>query len=427
MSPDAPRRRAHALASTTGREEPDEGEERRVLTPTALLRAGAPVRGTGPAPDRSGDAPPTDGPVVDAAETGPSSWTAPEATGAPAPLVVSVGEIPGLSPRRRRGDGGEVPGADVDLVNRLPRTGPDASWPTVAAWLRAGRTATTRRSRLADTAAFVRWLEPTAPGAGLWRVTEDMLAAYADELGTATGAAARLNRGGRPLAPATVARRLSHLSSLYRYAARRHVIAHNPTEHLERPEVSRDGATPALTRAEASALLDGARAIAARYPADAAAVALLAGIGLRAAELENLTADRIGTESGHTVVRFRVKGGKTVRVPLAPEVRVLLEPLLEARGGGPLLLREDGRTFDRWRQTTALRRAARAAGIDVARLTPHVLRATAATLLLDAGAPVEQVQQLLGHASPVTTQRYDRGTARLAGHAAYRLTALLND
>ncbi|MER5326572.1 tyrosine-type recombinase/integrase [Streptosporangium roseum] len=56
--------------------------------------------------------------------------------------------------------------------------------------------------------------------------------------------------------------------------------------------------------------------------------------------------------------------------------------------------------------TTALRRAATAAGVDHARLTPHTARATAATAALDAGVPLADVQELLGHASPVTTQRY---------------------
>ncbi|MFF5260058.1 tyrosine-type recombinase/integrase [Actinomadura viridis] len=65
------------------------------------------------------------------------------------------------------------------------------------------------------------------------------------------------------------------------------------------------------------------------------------------------------------------------------------------------------------------RSVARAASVDPTGLTPHVLRATAATLLLDAGTPVELVQALLGHASPVTTKRYDRGTRKLDGHAAY--------
>ncbi|WP_336209577.1 hypothetical protein [Nonomuraea sp. LPB2021202275-12-8] len=93
----------------------------------------------------------------------------------PAPLVDLVGDIAGLRPRRRRRDGGEVPGADVDLIDELPRNddepipGQRASWPTVAAWLRAGKSAATRRDRLADLAKFVRWWARTAPGAGLWQ------------------------------------------------------------------------------------------------------------------------------------------------------------------------------------------------------------------------------------------------------------------
>ncbi|MFB4271437.1 tyrosine-type recombinase/integrase [Nonomuraea sp. GTA35] len=63
--------------------------------------------------------------------------------------------------------------------------------------------------------------------------------------------------------------------------------------------------------------------------------------------------------------------------------------------------------------------------MDVAKLTPHMLRATAATLLRAAGVPVEVVQELLGHASPITPQRYDRGQSALDGHAPYQLTDLL--
>ncbi|MEV0169121.1 tyrosine-type recombinase/integrase, partial [Nonomuraea fuscirosea] len=121
-----------------------------------------------------------------------------------------------------------------------------------------------------------------------------------------------------------------------------------------------------------------------------------------------------------------LKGGKNIAVPLAAEVMTLLRPLMTGRDTGDLLLlRADGRSFDRWRQQTALRRAARAARLDLGKLTPHMLRATAATLLRAAGVPVEVVQELLGHASPVTTQRYDRGQSILDGHAAYRLTDLL--
>jgi integrase/recombinase XerD len=346
---------------------------------------------------------------------------------APAPLLESVGDIPGLAPRRRRGDGGQVPAADVDLIDALPRTGPPAAWPTIAAWLQSARTATTRRARLADVAAWLRWLAAAAPGLSVWTASEDAVTSYRDQIGTGTGAAAALVRGGRPLAAATVARRLSSLSSLYGYAVRRHVLAANPAEYVDRPEVSSTGTTPARGRGEASALLDGAEAIAAKYPTDAAAVALLASVGLRAAELESLTVGQVAADAGHTVMRFRVKGGQSIAVPLPARVCVLLAPLLNGRAATEALLaREDGRPFDRWRATTALRRAAKAAGVDQAGLTPHVMRATAATLLLDAGVAVELVQALLGHRSPVTTQRYDRGTRALDGHAAYRLSSILS-
>lgn len=365
--------------------------------------------------------------IIPAASAPPRVLTPPpSAIATPTPLLESVGDIPGLAPRRRRGDGGQVPAADVDLVDALPRTGPGASWPTVAAWLQSARAATTRRARLADVAAWLRWLSAAAPGVSLWTAGEDAVVSYRDQIATGSGAAAGLLRGGRPLAASSVARRLSSLSSLYEYAVRRHVIRGNPAEYVDRPEVASVGTTPALSRDEASALLGGAEALAARYPVDAAAVALLVSVGLRAAEIENLVVGRIGTDSGHTVMRFRVKGGKVILVPLPPRVVTLVEPLLDGRDASDLLLtREDGRPFDRWRATTALRRAARLAGIDPAKLTPHVLRATAATLLLDAGVPGELVQALLGHASLVTTQRYDRGTRKLDGHAAYRLASIL--
>ncbi|MEV0169440.1 site-specific integrase, partial [Nonomuraea fuscirosea] len=152
----------------------------------------------------------------------------------PAPLVDSVGDIAGLRPRRRRRDGGEVPGTEVDLIDALSRTddepppGQRASWPTVAAWLRSGKSAATRRARLSDLAKFVRWWSLTAPGAGLWQVSEDVLVAYAEQLGTGSGHAGALTRGGASLADATVKRHVSTLKSLYGYAVRRRVIGHNP-------------------------------------------------------------------------------------------------------------------------------------------------------------------------------------------------------
>lgn len=345
-------------------------------------------------------------------------------TGAPVPvtpLVRSVGEIAGLSPRRAKGDGGEVPGADVDTVDALP----EHEWALVAGWLESKRGATTRRGYLADVAAFIRWRDAAAPAAGLLQISDGHLNHYRDQLATGT-APAGLSRPGRPLAATTVARRLSSLSSLYTYAVRRRYLSANPAEPVERPEVSTEGTTPARTVGEQSALVNGAEAIADRHPIDAAAVALLAVCALRVGELVALTVGQVHDDAGHCVVVFRRKGGKTARIPVPPRVCNLLAPLREGRPGDALLFtRADGRPFDRWRMTTALRRAATAAGIDPKGLTPHTARATAATALLDEGVPLADVQELLGHSSPVMTKRYDRGRKKLDGHAAYRMAALL--
>ncbi|WP_167521379.1 tyrosine-type recombinase/integrase [Microbispora triticiradicis] len=339
----------------------------------------------------------------------------------PRPMVGTVGDIPGLAPRRRRGDGGEVPGADVDTVDALPET----EWRTAAAWLSAAKAATTRRARLADIAAFMRWLEAELPGVALLQVTEDHLTHYRDTIATGR-ARAGLSRPGVPLAPSTVARRLSTLSSLFAYAVRRRVLAANPADPVERPEVSTVGVTPARTVTEQTALVDGAEQIADRHPVDAAAVALLAVCAVRVGELVALTVGQVAADAGHRVIVFRRKGGKTDRVPVPPRVCALLEPLLDGRAAGEVLFtRADGRPFDRWRMTTALRRAATATGVDHKGLTPHTARATAATALLDEGVPLADVQELLGHASPVTTQRYNRGRRKLDRHAAYRMAAIL--
>jgi integrase/recombinase XerD len=346
----------------------------------------------------------------------------------PAPMVASIGEIAGLSPKRARGDHGEVPGADVDLVDALPST---LAWPTVAAWLTAGKTVATRRARLADLAAFLRWLDAHASGLDLLAVTEDTVTGYRETIATGR-ARAGVKSPGKPLAAASVARRLSSLASFYAYAMRRAGLTRNPAgaDHVERPEVSGAGKTPARTRAEARDLLGvtGTRVFAARHPIDAAAVALLLLCALRVAELAGLTAGQIAADAGHTVLVFARKGGKIDRVPVPAEASVLLLPLTDGRPSDALIFAgQDGRPWTRWRFTTALRRAANAAGIDHTKLTPHTTRTTAATALLDDGVPIEIVQALLGHASPVTTQRYDRGTRKLSGHGAYRMAALLAD
>ncbi|GGK76816.1 hypothetical protein Ppa06_38790 [Planomonospora parontospora subsp. parontospora] len=352
---------------------------------------------------------------------------APAASGAspPAPLVDTVGKIPGLRPRRARGDGGEVAGELVDRIDALGGT----AWRTAAAWLADARAITTRQTRLADLAAFVRWLHAAVPGADLLQANEDQLVAYRDALGTGT-ATAGVRTPGKPLGPATVARRLAHLRSFFRYARRRGAVPVNPAENVTSPAVSTDGSTPALTRAEQTALAAGAQAMAERYPVGAAAVLLLIGSALRVGEAQALTVGSVIRDGERIAIRVRRKGGRHADLPMPPRAWPLIIPLRAGRAPGEALFtKDDGRPIDRWWTAAMLRRAARAGGLpdDVAdRLHAHMMRATAITLLLEHEvAPLDKVQQLAGHRSSATTMRYKRRTGSLAA-AVDGLDALLD-
>lgn len=405
--------------SARAADEPLDDQEGRVLEPTAVLALGAPDR---PKPSHGGR-------VAPQPPTGAGTKGQPPA---PAPHLITVGDIPGLSPRRWRGKErreGEVPAANVDLVDRLPRHPVGQDWPTVAAWLQSRKAVTTRRDYLHCVAAFLRWLGLAAPGVGLLEVTEDTLVAYKDQISTRTGAAAQLLTRGQPLGSCAVAQRISALRSLYAYAVRRHVIDHDPAVYVDPPETPRDGKTPTLRKQDAVALMDGAEAIAAKYREDAAAVALLLNIGLRTGELEAMPVGAFVWDGGHFVARFRIKGGRTIPVPIVPRVRLLIEPLLEGRKPWEYLLQHpDGRPWDRDRVKAATRRAARAADLPpavVKMLTPHVARATLVTLLRAADVPPEKIEELTGQ-SPATVARYDHSGVRMDGHPAYRAGGILS-
>lgn len=159
---------------------------------------------------------------------------------------------------------------------------------------------------------------------------------------------------------------------------------------------------------------------------DAAVVALAYLSGARRAELVSLHVADV--ELDPPALRVVGKGGKQRLVPLSPTAAPFLAAWLELRGtsSGPLFCPiSRGGTLRLGRPLTGeavrqlLRRRALAAG--VAAISPHDLRRTYAGDLLDAGADLPAVQQLLGHASPATTSRYDRRGDRARRAAAERL------
>jgi len=206
----------------------------------------------------------------------------------------------------------------------------------------------------------------------------------------------------RGLDPTSIARKLAALRSWCRFLVRRGVLPHNPARQIRAPRPSRK-LVSFLPIDETVALMD------ARLPRasarDAAIVELLYASGLRVSELVGL--DLHDVDLVGMTVRVLGKGGKERIVPFGGAADRALRAHLGERGaaaGAVFLNRRGGRLTVRSVHTIVHRRAA-AAGIG-RRVSPHTLRHTFATHLLDSGADLRMIQELLGHSRLSTTQRY---------------------
>jgi integrase/recombinase XerD len=234
------------------------------------------------------------------------------------------------------------------------------------------------------------------------------------------------------LAPATVARKLSGLSSWYDFLAKLELVAANPVAGADRPNVSRDhSATVGLSPAEVDALLYAAKL---ESPRHHALVTLLADLGLRVGEAIRLEMKDLGHERGHRTVRFLGKGGRPRRRALAPGTANALDTYLRQRAeraavaveelSGPVFVTSTGRPLDQPTIFRLIRKLADKAGIaSAARLSPHSLRHAFATTARSEGVPLEDVQDAMGHADPRTTRRYDRDRHNLDRDPSYAIWA----
>ncbi len=222
---------------------------------------------------------------------------------------------------------------------------------------------------------------------------------------------AALTSAGR--ARATVARRAAAARSFLSWAVRTGRIRVDPSARLLAPR--RRAGLPTVLRAdEAAALLAAAASAPARHPIglrDRAALELLYATGARVGELVGLDVDDV--DLARRTARVMGKGGKErvvpFGVPAAEAVAAWLttgRPVLAGPGSGPaLLLGQRGRRADQRQIRAAVHRLA--AGVpDLQDLGPHGLRHSAATHLLEGGADLRTVQELLGHATLATTQIY---------------------
>jgi site-specific recombinase XerD len=254
-----------------------------------------------------------------------------------------------------------------------------------------------------------------------------------------------LDEADRPPVASTIARKLSAISSWYKYLASNRILGHNPLSAVDRPEFDKDRSkTVGLSVKEVWAFM--ARLRLERGPQavrDRAMLGVLLELGLRVGELARADIADVHHRAGHRALLVHGKGGRDRVLPIPAPVALELDAYLEQRAAdagvpveeleGPLFVTSGAKAqgeLERSRLTqphvfALIRRIAKAAEIPSWRsLSPHSFRHTAATAALNDGASLRDVQDFLGHADPRTTRRYDRDRGALERSPAYRLASL---
>jgi integrase/recombinase XerC len=267
---------------------------------------------------------------------------------------------------------------------------PSPEWdlPGFGAWL-SGRADATRRAYVSDVTAFAHWMSRSSITRPV-DVDRLHLRRYLASLGT------------RRLARATMARKAAALRCYFAWSLRQGRVTVDPARSLRAP--SGKGRLPrVLSTAEIETLLGG-ESVSAVDQRDRAALELLYAAGLRVSELCGL--DRGGVDLRARTVTVLGKGGKERRVPIHDRAAAALDEWLRhgrTEMPGPhhavFVNQRGSRLGPRDVQRILDRRAA-------APTHPHALRHSFATHLLDGGADLRVVQELLGHASLATTQIY---------------------
>ncbi len=232
-------------------------------------------------------------------------------------------------------------------------------------------------------------------GEGVSRASPATLRAYMSGLG-ALG-----------LKPRTAARRLSALRQFHRFLLREGVRADDPTGLLDSPKLP--GVLPKyLSEAEVDRLLAAAVELPGRSGIVAhTALEILYATGLRVTELLSLPRSALVRDAA--LLLAKGKGGKERMVPLsdrAKQAAATLAALSDKRVPWLFPGRDPGQPLTRQAFFLLLKQVARQAGIDPARVSPHVLRHSFASHLLAHGADLRSLQMLLGHADIATTQIY---------------------
>lgn len=268
-----------------------------------------------------------------------------------------------------------------------------------------GMAANTAEAYGRDAAKLLDYL--ATAGVGLREVTADTLRYFLGEL------------HDLGIAERSQARIVSGLRSFFRFLSLEDYLRPDPTELLESPKTGLH-LPEVLTVGEIDAMISAIDPEKAEASRDRAMMEVLYGCGLRVSELVGLELSKIYADEGYLVVRG--KGSKERMVPMSEVAVSAIEDYLEDRSlldvkpgcGNLLFLNRRGRKLTRERIFQIVKGLAEAAGIRK-NISPHTLRHSFATHLLEGGANLRAIQQMLGHESIATTQIYihlDRSTLR---------------
>ena len=243
-------------------------------------------------------------------------------------------------------------------------------------------------------------------------VGEGTVSTYVDQLKRA-----RTDDGAVKFVASSIARALVAVRSFHRFCVDEGFVDVDPSEDVGAPRVPQ-GLPKALTEAEVGALLDAVDGEEPRALRDRAILETLYATGVRISELVGL--DRADLDLDDGLIRVLGKGSKERVVPIGRTARAAItDYLLRGRSslerpttrqvpGDPLLLNVRGGRLSRqscWKIVTT---AGERVGIEAGKLSPHVLRHSCATHMIEHGADIRVVQELLGHASLSTTQVYTK-------------------
>jgi integrase/recombinase XerD len=261
-------------------------------------------------------------------------------------------------------------------------------------WSEDGLAERTLEAYRQDLETLARWL--ATRGRGLRTAQREDISAF---------------HGAQPVAVRSMARRQSAFRRFYASLARNEPGFDDPTLLIERPKMPRS-LPKALAEREIEGLLDAPDASTTLGLRDRAMFELMYASGLRVSELVELPLAALNTRQG--VLRVTGKGGKDRLVPVGEVALERIQAYLAesrpvlAKGRQPpaLFLSKRGEGMTRQMFWTLVKRHAVSVGINTKRISPHVLRHSFATHLLNHGADLRALQMLLGHSALSTTQIY---------------------